>query len=313
MATEQHCFMISGEWLTNHIRNLMDEKKYSLAFKTASSLNAEGMTQAEKVELALGLMFNAKAIKDEPDGTLSVTDTQDVDVIDQLEHLFDTYEETFESISTDMSLLNRKLAAIYDAQLDSYPEALREACIYWMDVKRRDDPFLFGQDVSIPGPAIDAYRRSRPFEYDTKAAVNDVLGGDSPLASYLEVTTDEDDRPTYGWLDPDGNFHPVPWAQHQTWAQERLKAEDGITEFLYPADTLVARGWVLIHNPQHGVGISTMCKYRKLTLAQKGFLRDYYAQWDKPLAIDAITHNYCDKVKEFFDVVDLEPENHTMA
>lgn len=87
----------------------------------------------------------------------------------------------------------------------------------------------------------------------------------------------------YGWLEPSGEFHPVEWGEHQKWARALLREEVG-GRYLdmsdqarnYPGDVLVERGWVLLHNPAMGVPVVTTT--RRLTMAQRKFLYDYYAQ-----------------------------------
>lgn len=89
----------------------------------------------------------------------------------------------------------------------------------------------------------------------------------------------EDD---YGWLEPNGKFHPVEWGDHQKWATEHISGKmksDVESQKNSPqnaGDFLMIHGWVLLHNPAQGVGIVTKDPVRELTKAQKEFLYDYY-------------------------------------
>ena len=97
----------------------------------------------------------------------------------------------------------------------------------------------------------------------------------------------------YGWIDPAGNFYPVEFAEHQSWAHKKvvelgLVGEDadswvdrnGNTHYLQTGvegDILVDRGWALLHNPGKGVAFVTSSDEKPLTKAQREFLYGYYS------------------------------------
>ena len=91
----------------------------------------------------------------------------------------------------------------------------------------------------------------------------------------------------YGWLEPDGTYHPVEWAHHQNWARHYLKEQnhslmlDSMTRGCAPGDLLVEQGWVLLHNPGQGLARPTYNTARGLTKKQKEFLFDYYVKRKK--------------------------------
>lgn len=101
------------------------------------------------------------------------------------------------------------------------------------------------------------------------------------LASFLdqqEIEKKFDDN--YGWLEPNGTFHPVEFAEHQNWAWKKLK-ELGVVKKNEPnfgrsGDALVERGWVLLHNPGMGIAYVTSSDTKSLTKAQREFLFGYY-------------------------------------
>ena len=105
------------------------------------------------------------------------------------------------------------------------------------------------------------------------------------LESYLtEKKIEREHCDNYGWLAPDGTFTPVEWGDHQKWANEKLK-NDGVMkkeEYLKNwdrgGDYLVSRGWILLHNPSHGIAQVTADPIRRITKAQKEFLFDYYTK-----------------------------------
>ena len=108
------------------------------------------------------------------------------------------------------------------------------------------------------------------------------------LESYMkrQKCNSEDD---FGWLEPNGTFHPVEWGDHQKWAYEWLKKNLSKEEFdglkcrhrLYEAgDELMKKGWILLHNPSQGIEFTTKDETKRYTKAQQDFLYQYYTDRD---------------------------------
>lgn len=79
--------------------------------------------------------------------------------------------------------------------------------------------------------------------------------GNEMLDSFVkrQLSDTEDD---YGWLEPNGTFHPVDWGLHQIWADEWMQKNLSDEEYIASddiistaGDYLTKRGWVLMHNP----------------------------------------------------------------
>lgn len=100
------------------------------------------------------------------------------------------------------------------------------------------------------------------------------------LDSYVKRTKDEKKHTTadYGWLSPHGKFYGVEWGDHEDWANNFLE-EKGL-ENNDGGNTLIKGGWVLLHNPAHGIAFPTRSAARSYTKAQKEFLYDYYMERD---------------------------------
>ena len=88
----------------------------------------------------------------------------------------------------------------------------------------------------------------------------------------------------YGWLSPSGRFYPVDWGHHDSWVSEHIKElvdwdslslKERISS-AGPGDVLMNRGWVLLHNPSHGLAFPTRKPEKRYTKAQADFLYDYY-------------------------------------
>lgn len=117
-------------------------------------------------------------------------------------------------------------------------------------------------------------------------------GMSSILQSFLEnqKTGCTDD---YGWLEPNGTFHPVDFGEHQSWAEEYVREnmseeawlEAGATPtftgtFHTFGDYLITKGWVLLDNPS--MGLAYVTKAKPLTKHQKEFLFDYWTKRNQP-------------------------------
>ena len=86
----------------------------------------------------------------------------------------------------------------------------------------------------------------------------------------------------YGWLAPDGKFYKSGFGEHQDWAgkyllkqfrNENIDLKCGEN----PGDKLTEIGWILIHNPS-GFQLSiTRDKSKRITIRQKDFLLEYFA------------------------------------
>lgn len=124
------------------------------------------------------------------------------------------------------------------------------------------------------------------------------------LESFLErqrMNTNDD----YGWLEPNGTFHPVEWGLHNDWADDYLKGkypdeelyknlhrserDDGTHEWIISGDVLVYKlNWVLLHNPAQGIAFPTRNHLKKYTKAQMDFLYDYYIKRGQNVQANAL-------------------------
>ena len=90
----------------------------------------------------------------------------------------------------------------------------------------------------------------------------------------------------YGWLSPSGDFYPVGWGKHDSWAMEHIKElvdwdSLSLKERISSAgmgDVLMNRGWVLLHSPSHGTAFPTKKTEKRYTKAQADFLYSYYIE-----------------------------------
>lgn len=125
------------------------------------------------------------------------------------------------------------------------------------------------------------YDHRKPI-FDDVEAVPLIPGLTSQLDSFLErmrgpETTTED----YGWLEPSGKFHEVPFGEHQGWAWKKA-LELGFSGEAFDrglgGDVLLEHGWILLDNPGMGLARPTVSDTRPITKAQREFLFDYYTE-----------------------------------
>lgn len=118
---------------------------------------------------------------------------------------------------------------------------------------------------------------------------------DTALADFIEHAKNERDD-DYGWLEPDGTFHPVKFAEHEEFAVNFLKEhypfddkkhtplyyhsfETDKPEYISGGDVLIySLGWILIHNPMRGTATAEHDPARRITVKQKEFLIEYYTK-----------------------------------
>ena len=108
----------------------------------------------------------------------------------------------------------------------------------------------------------------------------------SQLDSFLErMTGPETTTDDYGWLEPSGKFHEVPFGEHQGWAWKKA-LELGFSGEAFDrglgGDVLLEHGWVLLDNPGLGLARPTSSDTRPMTKAQREFLFDYYTERNRP-------------------------------
>lgn len=130
---------------------------------------------------------------------------------------------------------------------------------------------------------------------------------DNALADFIEYTkivADDD----YGWLEPDGTFHPVPFAEHEKFAVDFLNEHypfetnahmychlfkaKGEPEHIDGGDVLkYSLGWILIHNPHRTISDPAQVDRdfsRRLTTNQKDFLTEYFTKRNLISALNEI-------------------------
>lgn len=102
----------------------------------------------------------------------------------------------------------------------------------------------------------------------------------SLLDSFLKFQKIEKESDiSYGWLEPNGTFHPVEWCKHVDFANEYTKEHCELPDeyTARPDDFLREKlHWILIHNPSGGMPDYELTDNQNPTKAQQEFLYDYF-------------------------------------
>lgn len=298
-------FSIKGEFITN----LALEKTYHdydiiYAIKLIlSCTETDQISVGDRIANALAILDGRKELKGTypgPDYGLYDIPEDKRNPAHNLENLLgrirdklSAMEKTLQAQSEKLEYLAEQLTEYRKEQYDSDFEAMYEttadgnrATIFGTNLQH---PVEYGSEKEDGADEDIAPRKPSPF-FDR---------ADDMLKSFMERQRNPVDEPDYGWLFPDGTFHPVDWGEHQGWAYEWLKEHDpgfndGLEEKLHlylteAGDYLSEHyGAILLHSPWQGIACTTMAENVRMTKAQKEFLYDYYTkrnQHDKANAL----------------------------
>jgi len=281
-------FQIKGELVTNLAR----EKYYQCGDLKAAldilkgSLQTDQLTPNQITMLALQILnYDADIVGTYPGDSYGVAFRDDVD-----ENNCDM--EKILSLQTQISERNEAAHSNYNELLRKYLFICEQLPDYELtdlnaDYYNETGEFLFPE---LDTPAWKLAKRNNE---------NIANANTSPmLESFLQQQTRERENLTtkdYGWLDPDGNFYPVDWCEHDTWARNYLDKnfpfnktyahmywrtdENGERRHIVNGDVMIyTLHWVLLHSPYRGLPIAEYDNLRTLTKAQKEFLYDFYIE-----------------------------------
>ena len=257
-------FSIEGKIITDvarehfYVRNDMAKALDLLC----AGLQSDQLNEYERMALALRVLDGKAEIRgtypgdsyglydlDEPDCRFSIADH-----IGKLAKKLETAESELHDLQVKFSLVAEGLS---DTQK-------REANSAWFSLD---------------------YDHRRPI-FDDVEPVPLIPGLTSQLDSFLErMTGPETTTDDYGWLEPSGKFHEVPFGEHQGWAWKKA-LELGFSGEAFDrglgGDVLLEHGWVLLDNPGLGLARPTSSDTRPMTKAQREVLFDYYTERNRP-------------------------------
>lgn len=147
------------------------------------------------------------------------------------------------------------------------------------DLNRLNDEYFDCYEEYLFEDLVPEYLKRKPEENQ-----NQML---SSVVKRMSQGRDDD----YGWLEPDGTFHPVEWGEHEAWAGNwvlKNVPEDVAVDIWECGDYLAKQGWALLHNPTMGIAEVTTYGRNELTQKQKDFLFDYYMERACPEKANAL-------------------------
>lgn len=210
-----------------------------------SCMEGTGETSEQLRAHAMDVVFGrAKFIGNTADGTYALTEDNDMVAVKSAEHFLKRYEE----IKVELDEVSRKYSNLFNYLSDNG---------YGYVLSRVNTEY---------GDLYDEAEEESPL-----------------LASYLkQVKIEQKFDDNYGWLEPDGTFHPVDWGEHQDFARKLALEKGWITEedevcfWGGEGDKLTERGWILLHSPARCVPVVTVDPEKRITKAQRDFLYGYY-------------------------------------
>lgn len=305
---------IGADWLNDYIADLVEEGRFDVAYKMASSYMAHSeISDVERCGLVMSVLSGTMRFADAGEGALTLAETskEGGESVEALFGRLSSLESKLSDKEHEIDELSRKLLFIYDHLVESDSRALYDLCRDYYD---EEGEHLYGEDC-IPEEVTKASSRAWADSYDPAdipepgilTSMPSVMDRKNDIVSdFLDAMHGTDEgKPGYGWLSPDGEFFEVGWGDHVGWAWDYVRENEieSINGIFDAGDLLVALGWVLVHNPMRGVGRATLAKDGKLTMEQKKFLFDYFTAWDKPAAADAAKTGHLEDVPESFDLI----------
>lgn len=305
MEPKTLCFSIEGDFLTNVAREKLyhDGDLRSAVEILRNGLVSDQITPNEQLIICLQILNGDAAIKGN-------SNTEEYGLyfedyvnknncnMDVIYDIFAKQKEQLEQLKEENKKLQRKFLFLCNDLTE-----------YRLEQYNADYYNEYGEPL-FPNVKIPAWRMVENQYIDGCTFPNQPS---SMLESFLEQRHRENDEnintgEDYGWLEPDGTYHPVEWACHAEWAEEYLqkhyprrdnpdlhieKDEKGKIKHLYNAgDVLVFKlGWVLIDSPGQGLGYHTCNPAKEMTKAQKEFLFDYYTKRNRSKEANALYQN----------------------
>lgn len=255
-------FSIEGDFITQTAREKLKQHDLLGAMKLLMDCTlCDELSESEHICLCVDILTGRKSLTGTyPDGDYHVID--------------DTPEEQASSVMSLVELAQKQLD--YAKELENHAKSLESKLDFVLASMSTADANEANNEYY---EQYDEYLFTPRNEHDT--IVNDMVESFLAVQKYPEELKDNN----YGWLEPDGTFHPVPWGEHQAWAGEYLNNN-------YPAsshpelygvfcggDILTNKlGFILLHSPSQGIAQYTMSSHHRMTKAQKEFLYDYYVK-----------------------------------
>lgn len=292
-------FSVCGEFITDAAREKLkyEHDLISAIHILMGATVTDQLTEEEHTALCLEILSGTKSIVGTyPGNDYGVENTQDIGNKNPLMPFLEIMQEYLNNIKDMKSELNdlyRKYSFVLSNITDYKLEKI--ATDYELEYgeklfKDQDSP----KGVTISRKLAELEERTSNMAAAagiTLTSLDKMLEETIQANSYSEELQKED----YGWLEPNGTYHPVTWGDHQQWAYDWLKTNRPIEKYpeLYgndakkrfhnasskSGDIMVDKlHWILLHSPHNGVAHYIVSDEANMTKAQREFLYDYYTK-----------------------------------
>lgn len=289
-------FSICGDFITDSARDrfYQDHDLMGAIRILMGATTTDQLTETEHIILCLEILMGAKSIVGVyPGDDYGIEESDDIGDKNPLMLFLETVQKHLDKtqeIESELNDVTKKFSYVLrdvpDYKLD------RLATEYQMEY---DEPLF--PDMERP-KLVDIYKKIDVLN-ERNSIVKAVTGknSDELLDTVIQKNrySEELQETDYGWLEPNGTYHPVTWGDHQAWARKWLDKNRPEKEYpdLYgetpqerhraiimtPGDVLVNKlHWILLHSPQNGTARYIVSDKSAMTKAQREFLYDYYTK-----------------------------------
>lgn len=257
-------FKINGEYITKQADDLLKQGNMKSAMRILHGFTlSDQLSEQEHRALLYDILDGRARIKgtypNDDYGIVYPEENKDKSNITDI--LLNLSEEN-EQLKEELEQQNNRIAYIFAHMQEKHSFDLDQMCTQY---RQEYDETLF-----------------KDYEpEDTSTMFSDML--ESYMERFRQDTEDD-----YGWLEPNGTFHPVEWGKHNAWAENWIREhynEEKELELYYNDDQMLIPAtdvmiyklnWILIHNPSQGIGEHTSKPGYPISKAAKKFLYDYY-------------------------------------
>lgn len=273
-------FKIEGEFITNTAREAFySSHNLKRAIDIIKSATVCDLSEGEHLKLCLDIISGKKSIVGTyPGDDYGVIENETplcTDILDELNNR----EERVRTLKEKYDDLTRKFLFVANNLPDYKLRELNSDYSLEYDEKLFD---IAGTGDVLLSSIIDNFKDSNEDVTHPKDIVSDYI-------THIKSNTDDD----YGWLEPDGTYHPVPWGEHSEWARNYADTHypfrenasmywcdiNGERRHVVCGDFLIyVLGWCLLDSPYQGTATPKYDTTRGLSKKQKEFLFDYYIE-----------------------------------
>lgn len=278
-------FSITGEYITNAAREMLFvNKNFEGAIRLLrSSLKSDQLTPDEQLMYCLQVLHGSMSIE-------GMSGTEDYGIVarDDIDER-PTNLGSIGQLIKDMAEENERLKKEKEDLLHKFSFLAEETSIYKLKEINEKYADLWDEPMFSDMPRSLRSNVSSPFSGMLESFIEQRKRED-----FASKNADEEPVCDYGWLEPDGTFHPVEWGAHERWAGDWLNEnmpfkehpeiywwtdKSGNKHHIVCGDVLRhSLGWILLDNPYQGLAQITRDESRNMTKAQKEFLFDYFME-----------------------------------